>query len=172
VVYAGVGSEDPEKAKALKEAERLSEELKVRPETRKVLGRFPLPQGGEVTLEIARTRGAQSCVIDTSPSGVEGRSCSDTRFFDDEHVVWSITGDGGPERFAELYVSGIAGPGVARVVILRSDGTTAEASLNRERAFVVAGTADELARDAVPAGIRAYGRGGKLLESVDIPRVR
>jgi hypothetical protein len=164
-VYAGVGDDDD-----LKEFQRLAERSKVRPETRRVIGRFQT-QMGVVELLVASTKGGQTCLIDIAPSRAEGTGCSDGPLFADGKVEWTITSDGGPDRFSMMYLAGVVSPGVSRIVVLRSDGSEQEAQLNSERAFVFSSTADELARDVLPAGFRAYNRGGRLVDSEDIPRL-
>jgi hypothetical protein len=157
---------------ALSSQGSLERELNLKPETHDARGVFPLRRGKSLQLATAETTDGHWCLIDVEePSGAAGSSCYKGAPFAHSKVVFSMNMDGGPETFAELYLLGVALPGVRAVMLERTDGTTVETDPNADGAFLFESTAAELESRIYPTALHVYGPSGKLIETVDIPAV-
>lgn len=160
-------------AESLPAAERLDSRLQVKPETKKAVGEFALRGGRTLRLHTAATRDGLWCLIDVEePSGGASSSCHPGTPFSGSKAIWVINMDGGPRRFADLYLLGVAAPAITVVALTKTDGTTVDAEPNADGVFFFESSPTELERDALPSALRLYGRNGKLVETITIPAPR
>jgi len=150
----------------------LERALQVEEGTRNAVGEFGLGGGRTIRLHTADTTDGKSCLIEEGPRIGWGSTCLENGLFGQRKLVFFVNSDGGPERFTELYVGGVAAPGIAAVSISKNDGSTEELLLTSERAFLFESTASDLERDVLPSGLRAFGRNGKLVQFVRFPSLR
>jgi len=147
--------------------------LSVEPGTRRGLGRFPLRGGRTLQVRTVRTTDGMSCLVNVEePSLVGGSSCHEGSLFSPYRVLFVVNSDGGPGRFTDEYLIGIAAPEVALVALERTDGSVDETRPNAHGAFVIQSSPRDLERDALPAALRAYARDGSLVEAHEIPSPR
>jgi len=143
--------------------------LKVRSGSRKEVGAFPLRDGREVHLRTLSTTDGKSCLVQEEPSGAAGFSCLDGGLFAGRKVVWVVNFDGGPGRFSDMYLYGVAAPEVTRVSVERTDGSMVDVEPNADGGFVVESSPRDLELSVFPSGIRLYARGGASLGAIEIP---
>lgn len=149
--------------------ERLQRSVKMRSGTRKALGAFALSSGRRVELYTADTEDGRSCLLETDPEAGAGAGCLDGGLFRVRRVAFSVSTNGGPEQFDELYVTGVAAPGVRSIELVKTDGTFARLDLNGSRAFVYESPAVDLESRVYPSGFRLFGPNGKLVEAITFP---
>lgn len=153
--------------------ERLVEGSKIDEDTESEVGTFGLGPGRTLDVMTAKTIDGKSCLVHEDPVRGSGMMCLEGGLFSLNRAAFSISSDGGPERFSELMLTGIAAPEITRVVVAKTNGKGEEVALNGEGAFVFQSTPDELKQDIVPAGLRLYGgRSGRLVEWIRIPNLR
>jgi hypothetical protein len=153
-------------------ARALQRQLQVRPESKKSIGEFELQRGKSVKLTTATTVDGHWCLIDDQgPSGGAGSTCAENGPFARSKVLFSINMDGGPKRFTELYLLGVAAPDIRTVALSRTDGSTLTAQPNAEGGFVFESSSTDLESRVFPSSLRLYGPSGRLVETVDIPSV-
>jgi len=138
-------------------------------ETKKSLGAFRLSKGRKIELVTARTEDGQSCLIDEDESGTIGGTCLEDGLFGARKVAFSVSTQGGPERFAELYVAGVAAPSVRGIALVKTDGGVVPLGLNAESAFVFESLQADLEARVYPTALRLYGQNGRLVETVTFP---
>lgn len=143
-----------------------------KPGTTKDIGRFVLRGGRELRLRTYETADGMSCLEDREGTSGPGATCAEGGLLRGRRAVYSITFDGGPARFARLYLLGLAAPGIGSVAVQMTDGSVVRAALSPERAFVVESSAAELAQDVVPSALLLYGLSGRLVERIEIPTQR
>jgi hypothetical protein len=143
--------------------------LSARPETRKAVGRFALRGGRALEVRTLQTTDGLACLVDVeTPSLVGGSTCHDGDLFAAGPVVFSINSDGGPARFSDEYLVGLAAPEIALVSIEKTNGSRVDARPNMHGAFVVESSPRELRDDVHPAVLRAYADGGALVETIEL----
>ena len=144
--------------------------LKVRPGSRRAVGEFRLRGGRTIQLRTLATSDGKSCLVEVEkPSGVAGSSCFDGELFAGQKVVFAINFDGGPERFGDMYLFGVAGPEVARVAVERTDGSSVDVEPNAEGGFLVQSSPQDLELNLLPTSLRLFARGGAPLGVIEIP---
>jgi hypothetical protein len=162
-------SEQPKTESA---ARRLDRELHVAPESKRSVGEFELRRGMSVKLATATTVDGHWCLIDDQgPSGGAGSTCAENGPFARSKVLFSINTDGGPKRFTELYLLGVAAQDIRTVAVSRTDGSTVRAQPNAEGGFLFESSSTDLESRVFPSSLRLYGPSGRLVETVDIPSV-
>ncbi|MGH3066053.1 MAG: hypothetical protein ACRDOF_07080 [Gaiellaceae bacterium] len=143
--------------------------LKLKPGTRKLLGEFRVG-GKKVRLETADSTDGDECLIDTEVEAqVSGSTCFGGGLFGSRRVAFSVNFDGGPGNFRSLYVVGVAAGSVDSVALTRTDGSTVQLSLSRNRGFVFESSASDLDGNVLPAALELIGPSGRLVEKVEIP---
>ncbi|HXG75569.1 MAG TPA: hypothetical protein VNJ53_03275 [Gaiellaceae bacterium] len=135
------------------------------------LGRFTLRSGRVVRLRTTETEGGHTCLVEADAEG-EGSACFRGGLFGTHRASFTISSNGGPRRFSELRLVGVAAPEVATVVVETTSGERNVLELNERNAFLFESTAAELGRDAVPSALVLYGRNGRLVERIEIPHLR
>ncbi len=137
--------------------------------TRRHLGTFALRRGGrQIRIATADTVEGSGCLIEEQ-EGAESSSCLGDGLFASRRAELMVSSEGGPDRFDELHVVGVAAPGVRNVVLVKSDGTTVSLAFNMQRAFFFESPAADLAARVYPSALRLVGASGKVLETVDFP---
>jgi hypothetical protein len=151
---------------------RLEQSLKVTKGSVEKVASFGLSSGRTVRIHLATTDDGKSCLIDESSEIGAGATCVEGGLFDERPVVFSVDSQGGPERFRELYIPGVAAPGIATVVVAKTDGSSVKLRVAGTGAFLFRSTPGELARDVLPADVRLYSADATLVETVTIPALR
>jgi hypothetical protein len=149
--------------------DRTTSALRLDPETRKSLGAFRLRKGRKIELATTRAENGLSCLIDEDETGASGGTCLENGLFGSHKVAFSVSSQGGPERFDELYVAGVAEPSVHAIALVKTDGGVVQLGLNAQRAFVFESTLSDLEARVYPTTLRLYGQNGKLVEAVTFP---
>lgn len=149
--------------------ERLERSAKTKPETMRPLGHFELEDGRRLELFTADTGDGRACLIDHDPRFGASAGCVDGALFRQRKVEFSVRFDGGPERFGELYVSGVVAPGIRSAELTKSDGTAVRLELAESRAFVYESPRSDLESGVYPNGFRLFGPRGKLADTVTFP---
>jgi len=152
--------------------ERAERHLKVKEGTRKAVGQFTLRGGAKLRVHTADTTDGKSCLIDEVSDVGAGSSCLDNGLFALRKVAFVVNSEGGPERFSELQLVGVAEPGIGAVSLSKTDGTAAELGLTQDGAFLYESTPLELERDVLPSALQLLGKNGKLVQTVTIPSLR
>jgi hypothetical protein len=137
--------------------------------TKRTLGEFELGGGRRVRLMTADTLDGKSCLLDDDSISGIGATCLERGLFTRRRVAFLVSFEGGPERFSELHVAGVAAPSIRGVSLLKTDGTVVELRLNAGRAFVFESPAADLEARTYPTALRLYGASGKLVETVTFP---
>lgn len=146
--------------------------LQVRAGSRAEVGEFELRSGRKLRLQTADTIDGNSCVINLDPGSGQSSICLEGGLFERRRAAFFVNSNGGPERFSELYLGGVAVPGIGVVALVKTDGGSVELPLNGSRAFLYESTTAELERDVLPTALRLYGRSGRLVETITIPGLR
>jgi hypothetical protein len=137
--------------------------------TTRTLGEFELGGGRRVRLMTADTLDGKSCLFDDDSISGIGATCLERGLFTRRRVAFLVSFEGGPERFSELHVAGVAAPSIRGVSLLKTDGTVVELRLNAGRAFLFESPAADLEARTYPTALRLYGASGKLVETVTFP---
>jgi hypothetical protein len=145
--------------------------LKLKPGSRKLVGELAL-RGKNLRLETAETWDGAECLLQTEAQGGGASQCFESGLFGLSRIAFSVSSDGGPDVFRSLYVLGVAAPGVASVMLTRTDGSVVRVDLDRTRAFVIESSVEDLAANVLPARLEAFGPSGKRVDSVAIPALR
>lgn len=148
--------------------ERLERSAKTKPETKRPLGRFEL-DGRMLELFTAETGDGRACLIDHDPRFGASAGCLEGALFRQRKVEFSVRFDGGPDRFGELYVSGVVASSIRSAELTKSDGTVVPLELATSRAFVYESPRADLESAVYPNGFRLFGPRGKLVETVTFP---
>lgn len=151
---------------------RLELRIGARPDTRRSLGKFELRSGRTLRLYTVETTRGEACLVDADERSGAGSTCLENGLFGARRVAFVVNSNGGPTRFSELQVVGVAHPSVHSIRLARTDGSAVDVGLNGDRVFVYDSTAEELGHDVLPSSLELYGRSGKLIESVVIPSRR
>lgn len=149
--------------------ERLERSMKAKPGSRKALGGVRLADGRRIDLYTVETEDAKSCLVEDDPEAGAGGGCLEGGLFQERRVAFSVNTQGGPERFDELYVSGLVAPRIRSADLTLSDGSARPLELSKTGAFVYESTDVELASRILPVGIRLFGPNGTLVEAVSFP---
>ncbi len=152
--------------------DQIEQSLEVTDGSRRSIGAFALSGARTLRSYVAVTNDGKSCLISDDSHAGAGATCVDGGLFDERPVLFSVDSQGGPERFQELYLSGIAAPGIAGVVVTKTDGTSAKLRIGSTGAFLFRSSPADLARDVLPTGMRLNAPDGTLVEVVDIPALR
>jgi hypothetical protein len=153
--------------------EGLEQRLKVKIGSKKTRGEFALRGGRRLRVHTADTTDRKSCLLDVQePAEIAGAMCLENGLFGLRKAAFSVSSNGGPARFGELYLLGVAAPGIATVSVSKTDGSTVDVQLNRDHAFLFQSTPSDLEQDILPSGLRLFGSGGKLVEMIEIPSLR
>ena len=147
---------------------RLEHSLDVAQETWEDVGAFGLRGGRKVRLHTADAAHGKSCLIESEASEASSM-CLDRSLFGLHRAAFMIGSNGGPDRFSDLHLSGVAAPAVGGVTLVLTDGSSSELALTDDRAFLFESKASELARGVGPAALRLFGQNGRLLETIPIP---
>jgi hypothetical protein len=143
--------------------------LSLETETKRTLGEFELGGGRRVRLMTVDTLDGKSCLLDDDSSSGTGATCLEHGLFARRRVAFLVSFEGGPDRFSELRVAGVAAPGVRTVSVVKTDGSSIEVKLTRERAFLFESPAADLAARIYPTALRLYGASERLMETVTFP---
>lgn len=149
--------------------ERLERSMKAKPGSRKALGGVRLADGRRIDLYTVETEDAKSCLVGDDPKAGAGGGCLEGGLFRERRVAFSVNTQGGPERFDELYVSGVVAPRIRSAELTMSDGSASRLDLSETGVFVYQSTDVELASRILPVGIRLFGPNGDLVEAVSFP---
>ena len=149
--------------------ERLERAIEMKPGTRKPLGSFTLASGRRVQLYTAETDDAKSCLLEDDSGAGAGAGCLEDGLFGARRVAFSVNTDGGPARFAELYVVGVVAPSVRSAALVLTDGREVPLRLAANRTFLFESPEADLASGVHPTGFRLFGAAGKLVETVSFP---
>lgn len=156
-------------ADSLPALERMERDLKVKKGSKNAVGEFELRGGRKLRLHTVETTDGKSCLIDEDPAVGPGATCLEDGLFAFRKVALFVNSDGGPELFRELYVGGVAAPGIATVLLSMTDGSSVDLPLTRDGAFLFESTAVDLELSILPNGLRLYGSSGKLVQVVNFP---
>lgn len=151
--------------------ERLEERIGAKPGSSRRIGEFVLSGGRALRLYAVEGEKGALCLIDEIEEFGLGSTCVEPGFRT-RRAAFSINSNGGPGRFGEMHLVGVAAPGIASMEIVLSDGSVAPVALNSQQAFVHESTAPELERDALPAALRLFGSSGRLVDTITIPALR
>jgi hypothetical protein len=149
--------------------ERLERSIKLKPGSKKALGGFTLASGRRVQLYTADTEDAKSCLVEDDPEAGAGAGCLEGGLFRERQVAFSVDTQGGPDRFDELYVTGVVASNIRSAELTKSDGTAVRIDLAESRAFVYESPSADLESRVYPDGFRLFGPNGKLVETVSFP---
>ena len=163
--HIGNASEQPS-ASAI---ERLERSIQLKAGSKKSLGEVQLSDGRRVRLFSADTDDSKSCLIEDDPETGPGAGCLEGGLFHARKAAFSVNAQGGPDRFDELYLVGVAAPSVRSVAVVKTDGDSVALELNAERAFVFESPTADLEARVYPVGLRLFGPNGKLVETVTFP---
>ena len=152
--------------------ERIQARIGAKPGSMRRVGTFGLGRGRTLRLYTAQAADGASCLIDEADGLGAGSTCLESGLFHSRRAAFSVNSNGGPERFGELQVVGMVAPEIGSLTVVLTDGSVTEAALNEHRAFLYESTVSDLARDALPAALRLYGRNGRLVETISIPALR
>lgn len=137
-------------------------------ETRRAVGAFDLAGGRRIHLSTADTSDGTVCLIEEE-DGAESSTCLEGGLFAMRRAELLVGSQGGPERFSELHVTGIAAPGVRGVALVKTDGGVVRLDLSANRAFVFESPDADLTARIYPTALRLYGPNGRLVETVSFP---
>ena len=149
--------------------ERLERAIKLKSGTKKAVGEFELSTGQKVRLHTADIEDGQSCLIDEVPDAAAGASCLENGLFALRKVEFFVNSEGNPDQLEQLYVGGVVAPSIRSISVRKTDGSTAQLRLTRERAFLYESSAAELRGGVLPSELRLFGASGKLVEVLRIP---
>jgi hypothetical protein len=141
---------------------------RLKADTKRVLGSFELRKGRTSRVSTADTVDGLGCLIEEDNGG-EMSSCLEGGLFSARKAELVVSSQGGPDRFSELHVVGIAAPSIRGVWMVKTDGTTVQLPLNAQRAFVFESSAEDLDAKVYPTSLRLHGQSGRLVETVDFP---
>lgn len=145
---------------------------RVEPGSRQLLAELSL-RAGKLRLERARMSDGSECLLHAEVErGVTGSQCFDNGLFGSSRVAFTVNSEGGPERFTGMYLVGVAHPSAERIELVSSGADTTAVDLAADDVFFVESSPSELELGVFPAALRVYGRGGRLLETVEIPAPR
>lgn len=161
-------SAEARSATSIFDAGRSGQSHQLRPETRRARGDFGLLSGRRVRISTAETVDGKVCVIEDDEGGEAG-SCLEGGLFALRKVEFLVSSQGGPERFTELHVAGIAAPGVRGISVVKTDGESVRLAVNFDRAFVYESSPSDLAAGVYPTALRLLGPNGTLVEEVTFP---
>lgn len=150
-------------------AERFESSIDAKPGTRRPLGEFTLAGGRSLRLYSVETRSGKSCLVDEESGVGQSAGCLEEGLFGLRRAAFSVNTQGGPDRFDELYVVGVAAPGIRGVDVVETDGGHHSLELNSERAFVFQSSRSDLAAGVYPKALRLYSAAGRLVETIAIP---
>ena len=153
-------------------ADQAERRLNVKEGTRKAVGQFTLRGGKTLRLDTADTTDGKSCLIDDVSDVSAGSACLENGLFALRKAAFVVNSNGGPDRFNELQLVGVAAPGIGAVSVSKTDGTSVELRLTRDGAFLFESTPAELEQDILPSALQLLGRNGKLVERIAIPSLR
>jgi hypothetical protein len=163
--HTGDVSEEPS-ASAI---ERLEHSIKLKAGSKKSLGDVRLSDGRRVRLFSADTDDSKSCFIDDDPEAGSGAGCLEGGLFQVRKAAFSVNARGGPDRFEELYVLGVAAPSIRSVAVVKADGHSVALELNAAHTFVFESPTADLEARVYPVGLRLLGPSGRLVETVTFP---
>jgi hypothetical protein len=149
--------------------ERLERSIKLKAGSKRSLGEVELSDGRRVRLSRADTVDSKSCLIEDDPDTGPGAGCLEGGLFDARKAAFSVNAQGGPDRFAELYVVGVAAPSVRSVAMIKTDGETVALDLEAGGVFLFESSRADLEAHVYPVGLRLLGANGKLVEVVNFP---
>jgi len=150
-------------------SERLESSIKLKAGSKKPLGEVQLADGRRVRLFSADTDDSKSCLIEDDPEAGLGAGCLEGGLFRARKAAFSVNAQGGPERFEELYVVGVAAPSIRGVALVKADGSTVALELNAANSFLFESSKPDLEARLYPVGLRLFGSNGKLVETVTFP---
>lgn len=166
--YVAHSDETPDESPA-SAIERLERSIKLKAGSKRSLGEVELSDGRHVRLFSADTVDSKSCLIEDDPETGPGAGCLEGGLFTARKAAFSVNAKGGPDRFEELYVVGVAAPSVRAVAVVKTDGETVALELNVERSFLFESSQADLEARVYPVGLRLFGANGKLVGAVTFP---
>ena len=149
--------------------ERFDSSIDAKPGSRRPLGEFTLAGGRSLRLYSVETRNGKSCLVDEDPGVGQSAGCLEGGLFGLRRAAFSVNTDGGPDRFDELYLIGVAAPGIRGVDVVETDGSHRSLELNSEHAFLFQSSPSDLAAGVYPKGLRLYSAAGRLVETITLP---
>lgn len=150
-------------------AERFGSSIDVEPGSRLSLGEFRLSGGRSLRLYSVQTKKGKSCLVDEDSSVGQSAGCFERGLFAERKAVFSVSTKGGPERFDELYLIGIAAPGIRAVEVVRTDRSVTPVELDSKHAFLYWSRPADLQAGVHPTALRLYGAAGQLVETITFP---
>jgi hypothetical protein len=159
---------EPRSATSVADAGASGQSHQLKAETKRQRGIFGLGSGRDVRISTAETVDGKACLIEEDGIGEAG-SCMEGGLFALRKVEFLVSSQGGPERFTELHVAGVAASAVRGVSVLKTDGESVRLAVNEDRAFVYESSPSDLAARVYPIALRLYGSNGKLVDEVSFP---
>jgi hypothetical protein len=149
--------------------ERLERSIKLKAGSKRSLGEVQPADGRRVRLYSADTDDSKSCLIEDDPETGPGAGCLEGSLFHVRKAAFSVNTRGGPDRFEELYLVGVAAPSIREVAVVKADGETVKLELNANRAFLFESPTADLEARVYPVGLRLFGPNRRLVETVTFP---
>lgn len=150
-------------------AEHVERAMKIKKGSKRPLGGFGLSDGSSLELSTAETTDGQECLIEEHSRSGASAGCLEGGLFRSRRVELSVSTDGGPGLFSELYVSGIVAPGVRSASLELTDGTRVPLQLTAARTFLHESGQAALDARVYPTKVHLFGPNGKLVETVSFP---
>lgn len=128
-----------------------------------------LRDGSTGTLYMSRTPQRRTCLVFLNAFGGGGGGCNTTDDpFVRRDVFWTAVFVGGPEivDMSSYVIVGTATARVQRLEVADTAGTEYAVPLSDDRAFLFEEPVAALRSGARPATLRAYGAGGRLLDTL------
>lgn len=149
--------------------ERFESSIDAKPGSRRPLGEFTLAPGRSLHLYSVETKTGKSCLVDEDSRVGQSAGCLEDGLFGQRRAAFSLNTDGGPDRFDELYLVGVAAPGIRGVDVVETDGSHHSLELTSERAFLFQSSPSDLAAGVYPKALRLYSAAGRLVETITFP---
>jgi hypothetical protein len=141
---------------------------KLKAGSKRLVGSFELRKGQAVRVSTVDTVDGAGCLIEEDGEG-ESSSCLEGGLFTSRRAELVVSSIGGPERFDELHLTGVAAPDVRTVQLVKTDGAVVDLPLTPQRGFVFESPVGDLDADVYPTALRLLGANGRLIETVAFP---
>ena len=149
--------------------ERFDGSIDAKPGTQRELGEFRLAGERSLRLYSVETRNGRSCLVDVDSSVGQSAGCLEGGLFGARRAAFSVNTQGGPDRFDELYLVGVAAPDIEAVDLVQTNGSLVRLELNPQRAFLFLSRSADLEARIYPTALRLHGPGGRLAETITFP---
>lgn len=150
-------------------AERFERAMKIKAGTKHALGQFKLHDGSTLELSTAETADSQVCLIEEHSRSGASAGCLEGGLFRIRKVEFSVSTDGGPDTFTELYVAGVVAPGIGSAALELTDGTLLPLQLTAQRTFIFESSKSALEAHVYPTAFHLFRVNGKLAERLSFP---